>query len=67
MGDKNGSPLRHNSSIGDPVAGDEPDGDWTAAQVREMDLQFRERVERAFRHGLESPAAAAGIPLATMR
>jgi hypothetical protein len=55
MGEKAaGSPLRHNSHVGDFEARDGQAGDWSRESLIEMDRQFCERVERALRHGLES-------------
>jgi hypothetical protein len=36
-----------------PQPGDERDGGWPRDRLIEMDRQFRERVERAFRDGTE--------------
>ena len=41
-------------------AGDERDGPWTREQLIEMDARFTERLEEAFRLGLESRESAAG-------
>jgi len=40
--------------------GDERDGLWTREQLLEMDARFTERLEEAFRLGLESRESAAG-------
>jgi len=40
--------------------GDERDGPWTREQLIEMNTRFSERLEEAFRLGLESRASAAG-------
>ena len=40
--------------------GDERDGLWTREQLLEMNARFTERLEEAFRLGLESRASAAG-------
>jgi hypothetical protein len=61
MADGRGSSLRHLSTIGDPEAGDEQNGEWTRAKLREMDLQFREKLERAFRRGRETLTGARGV------
>ena len=41
-------------------AGDERDGLWSHEQLEEMNARFTERLEEAFRLGLESRASAAG-------
>jgi hypothetical protein len=43
-----------------PQPGDERNGDYSREHLLKMDARFRDRVERAFRLGLESRAAAAG-------
>ena len=40
-------------------AGDERDGPWSREQLEEMNARFTERLEEAFRLGLESRASAA--------
>jgi len=41
-------------------AGDERDGLWSREQLIEMNARFTERLEEAFRLGLESRESAAG-------
>ena len=43
-----------------PQPGDERNGDYSREHLLKMDARFVARVERAFRLGLESRAAAAG-------
>jgi len=38
--------------------GDEREGDWSRERLIKMDARFRERIERAFRFGLETREAA---------
>jgi hypothetical protein len=57
-----GSPLRHNSHVGDAEPSDGQYGEWPRKTLVEMDRQFRERVEHAFRHGAETPPVAAKPP-----
>jgi len=40
--------------------GDEQDGPWSREQLIEMNARFTERLEEAFRLGLESRESAAG-------
>ena len=46
------------SHFADPA--DERDGPWTREQLIEMDARFAERLEEAFRLGLERRESAAG-------
>jgi len=48
-----------------PQPGDERNGDYSREHLLKMDARFRDRVERAFRLGLESRAAAAGHVVAS--
>jgi hypothetical protein len=44
-----------------PQPGDERNGDYSREHLLKMDARFRDRVERAFRLGLESRAAAGHV------
>jgi hypothetical protein len=47
------SPLRHNSTTGEPQHDDAQHGEWTRQKLIRMDAEFRQRVERALRRGTE--------------
>jgi hypothetical protein len=52
-----GSPLRHESFVGDPEPGDGQAGDWSREHLIEMDRQFRQRIERSIASGEEHAPA----------
>jgi hypothetical protein len=60
-----GSPLRHNSHVGDFEPGDGQAGDWSRERLIRMDRECRRRLECALRRGLESRTAAAARGLST--
>jgi hypothetical protein len=55
-----GSPLRHNSHVGDPQPSDGEEN-WSREKLLRMDWQFCERVGRAIAAGDESLDGAIGV------
>jgi hypothetical protein len=48
-----GSPLPHNSHVGDFEPGDGQNGDWPRERLAKMDERFHWRLERATARGKE--------------
>ena len=49
--------LRHESEVGEPTDDDRAET-WSREQLRDMDQQFRRRLERAIRSGHETKPGA---------